>query len=127
MTIVKTVLQTTLSKRILLKAIALFLGYQLWYSIGALVPITHPVTIPLCIYNQKKQYKIDVPESLSVTLRGSRKLLSLINYKELCAHIDGATLTPGTHYLHLSAADLLLPQEIALTHYTPVRVIVTLA
>ena len=115
------------NKKILLKAISLMLGYQLWLSVSSSLLISHTVTIPVCIYNQQEKQIIDIPESIKITLHGARRLLSLVNYNDVCAHIDGAALNTGTHYITLSAHHLLLPQEITITHYTPLRVIVTLA
>lgn len=116
-----------ISKNITLKAIALFFGYHIWLSISSYQNASHTLTVPICIYNKKKETIISTPETVAITLQGKRKYLRLaMMHNDLCIHIDGNSLHLGDQYIIPTAHHLLLPEEISISLSTPLKVTATL-
>ena len=88
-------------KSLLLKLSSLILGYCVWYALSSNTTVEQTVTIPLYCYNQKDNHTIQAPENIVLTLKAPRSYMRLIDHNVLAA------------------------QEIAVSHYAPVRVIDT--
>lgn len=116
-----------ISKSLLLKACSLILGYMIWYTLSSHTICTHTFTVPIYYYNQDNQeLHINAPENINLTFKAARSFMRLIDYSSLAVHIDAQKLHKGENYVSISHKDLLLPQEIAVTHYTPLRIVATL-
>ena len=112
-------------KSLLLKLSSLILGYCVWYALGSNTTVEQTVTIPLYCYNQKENHIIQAPDNIVLTLKAHRSYMRLIDYNALAAHIYLHPLHEGENYLCLSHKELLLPQEIGVSHSAPVKVIDT--
>lgn len=115
-----------ISKNLLLKLSSLLLGYALWYALSCNTICTRTLTIPVYCYNQTEQHQTESPESIDVTLRAARSFMRLVDDSSLAAHVDVRTLGKGTNYITLSHKELLLPQEISVSHYTPLLIVDTI-
>lgn len=113
----------TIPKSLLLKLSSLILGYCVWYALSSNTSVEQTLTIPLYCYNQQENHTVQAPETIAITLKAPRSYMRLIDHNALAAHIDMHGLHEGKNYLCLSHKELLLPQEVTVTHYAPVKII----
>jgi hypothetical protein len=117
--------KNTLTSNICLKAAALIIGYALWSIIGETFPTTRWFSVPVYFYNIEQTRGLKAPETLWVQLKGKRSFLNFIDKEKLGIHIDAHDLKPGLNTLNLTAEHLLLPPALALSHYIPHNIIIT--
>lgn len=111
-----------ISKNLLLKISSLILGYLLWSTLSSSTMCNYAISIPVYCYNQADNMRIDAPESIHITLKAARTFMRLIDPTSLAVHIDAHSLHEGKNYITLSNKELLLPQEISVSHYTPLLI-----
>lgn len=114
-----------ISKSLLLKISSLLLGYTVWYTLSSNTMVTQSVIVPVYCYNQKEHHTLETPEAISLTLKAPRSFMRLVDHTTLGVHIDAHQLHEGKNYLCLSYKELLLPQEIGVSHDSPVLIVDT--
>jgi len=110
-----------------LAIISLLLGYSFWYIASYNHLMSFQLTIPLCFSELPEMYTIDAPEKIAVTLTAKRSDLYMLDRETLAAHITINKLLPGKHGIVLTEHHLFLPKNIALTHYKPANLCITIA
>lgn len=113
-----------LSNNLPLKMLACVIGYSLWVVLSSQQSVECTYNIPLCFYNLSEHVQIEAPETLSVTLTGSRSLLKHINQERLVIHIDASDLQNGAQALEITNKTLFLPEAIKLIHYQPLPLVI---
>ncbi|HVX01414.1 MAG TPA: hypothetical protein VHA52_13405 [Candidatus Babeliaceae bacterium] len=118
---------TFMATKIYLVISSALLGWSLWYILGDLFPTQLTVTVPLYFYNATSEQlsSLTYPEKLTLTLKGYRKDLRSINYKELALHINFNALASPISALYPEAGHLLLPQCIKIINSSPLNIAIT--
>jgi len=109
-----------------LAIISLLLGYSFWYIASYNHLMSLQLTIPLCFSELPDNYTINAPEKIAVTLTAQRSDLYALDRTSLSAHININKLLPGKHGIVLTEHHLFLPKNIALTHYKPTNLCITI-
>lgn len=100
-----------------LKILALVFGYTLWTSLAEKHEVELSLDAPLSFYNEKN-YAIQGPESVNITLRGPRKDFYQ-TIQTVAVHVNADTLKPGTHTITINEQNLFLPKHVKLVDSTP--------
>ncbi len=104
-----------------IKLSALFIGFTLWSILNESQQARTTLAVPVCFYNIPDHCSITAPESVTITLAGKHTSLRTLNTKTLAAHIDAKTLLPGTNVIDMTSEQLMLPPQINLVKYKPLR------
>ena len=107
------------------KLLALCFGYALWYIFSQASIISVTVPAPLCFDTTNTSYTINAPETLSVTLAGTRCALATLDFDTLAVHLKADKLDPREYTIRLSQKNLFLPEHINLVHYEPSPLLIT--
>lgn len=102
-----------------LKVFSLVLGYMVWSIFSSGNTTTIQKEVPLCFYNIPENYLINAPETIHITLAGTRAHLYSLNIQALAIHLDARTMQQGSNPIHLTKDTLFLPDSLKLVHYTP--------
>ncbi len=114
-----------LSSNIILKISSLIIGFLLWHLLSQSQYYTMQLDIPLSFYSVDKQYSIEAPETINITLSGKRSHLSVIDMNNLAIHIDGQQLHLEQNMIAIDTQHLFLPKTIKLLHYSPSTIVIT--
>lgn len=117
----KKILVTNLN----LKIISLIFGYALWATISKHQITELNIAVPLCFYNTQAPWKITAPETIAVRISAQREFFALLHRESIAIHINGQELSAGTQPLHVSNAQLFLPEAFKLVHYSPSPLLIT--
>lgn len=101
-----------------LKIYSVILGYSLWSIVAPYFTIERTYTVPICFYPHIDSISY-APETLQITLRGTRKHMATINPETLAAHIATDNLSTGKHKIKVSRDMLFLPETISVVNYLP--------
>lgn len=108
-----------LTSNALLKCIALYIGYSLWFMINQHQDAQLWVEIPLSFYQVPIDMIIQAPEKILVALQAKKQKLQTLDLSNLAAHIDASKFIIGPNQLTLSEDLLLLPTSFKVTEYIP--------
>ena len=108
----------------LLKIFSLFLGYALWQIFSYSYKIETKLSLPLFFYNKADQALVQAPETIKVSLYGTRTELFKVASKG-SIHCDATTLSEGTQKIKVAEQNIFLPETIRLVHYTPQEIKIT--
>ena len=100
-----------LTNTIVLKVMALIIGFLFWSIVSDSFTASRWVTVPVCFYNTKK-YKIQAPETMRLELKGRKSHLRTIDIGRLAVHIDLQTLHKGPQSIVVTPHHLLLADTI---------------
>ena len=106
---------------ILLKVIALVIGYSFWYIFGGSHASVVTFSVPVCFYNMPANtHIVDAPESISITLAGKRADIRALNQEHLAVHLDASRLRNGKQPIPITEQELMLPTTgIKLVQHSP--------
>ena len=100
---------------------SLLCGYGIWYICAQTYTITTTCTLPLSFFNHLKTDTFTAPESISVTLKGSRK--DLYQYLHTSAvHINANNIPTGQSHIKITETHLFLPNNIILVNCKPLPI-----
>jgi hypothetical protein len=108
-----------------LKLSAFIIAYALWASLSATREREKIVKVPVCFFGSDQEYIVNAPETLRITLKGTRDALHAIDYDSIAVHINSVRIPDGTHEKVLHSADLFLPPHVKLLHYEPSNFLIT--
>lgn len=117
-------LKKIMGNNILVKIISFIFGYCLWTMLSYATVNTIECTVPLCFFNQHKNYELQAPETVTIQLRGTRKAIRALNHDALAIHINALNMHIGTNPIVLESESLFLPNTIKLVHYSPANIVV---
>ncbi len=117
-------LQESFKSTILLKAVALIIGFLFWSTLRDSFTATKWLQVPVCFYNRTSQ-QIEAPEMIWVELKGRRAHLRTLDIASLAVHIDMLTLHAGPNMIQVTADSLFLPTTIAVGDIVPHNILVT--
>lgn len=100
---------------------AVLSGYIMWLALSSYTIVTHSFNCPIYVYNPYNTFD-HIPESISVTLRGPRRILKEYLHHRPVIHIDASVLEAEHDIIHyaLTNENLFLPQELSMVHYASV-------
>ena len=107
--------------------ISLFLGYSFWYIASYDQTILLNVNVPLCFAGAMDSYYLLAPENIDITIKGKRADIYTLDKEALAAHVNISKLLPGKHGIQLTEHHLFLPKNIALVHYKPSNLTITIS
>lgn len=107
--------------------ISLILGYSFWYIASYDQTILLDLNVPLCFVGSLDNYHLHAPENIGITIKGKRADIYALEKEALAAHINISKLLPGKHGIQLTEQHLFLPKNIALVHYKPSNLTVTIS
>ncbi len=113
--------KTTYLNSLGLKCLALIFGYGLWHCVSTHQKIQITQKVPVCFYNTITDQVITAPETISLTLYGTRKDLFKITF-DSALHYDAQTLHEGTQTLPITKEQIFLPESVRLVHYKPTEI-----
>jgi hypothetical protein len=108
-----------------LKILALCFGYLLWHVFSQTNLVSVTISAPLCFDATNELYAINAPETIAVTLAGTRRALASLDFDTLAIHLDANKLTPQEHTLCIAKKNLFLPDHINLVHYEPSPLVIS--
>lgn len=117
----KLSLQKSIKNNLVLKCMALLLGFFAWFIVSRLHKTTVWVEVPLSFYNNHDHVVINAPESLHVQLSGYRDVIRSIDHDSLAVHIDIHDLNEGKNPIRVHAQNLFLPDLISVVNYSPLN------
>lgn len=109
-----------------LKIVSIFLGYGIWFTLSQYHTLNITTQIPVCFYGAQSGAICDAPETISLTLSGTRHAFTAIELSSLAAHIDADQLNPGSNALEITKSMLFLPEQVNLVHCKPAYLQVTI-
>jgi hypothetical protein len=118
-------IKNLLFSNIILKVVSFIIGATFWFIISQSHTRQLHREIPICFYGQQPDSTIDAPDTLRVTLRGTRAHLNLLDLDALALHIDAAKLHMGPNQISVNNATLFLPEQINVVHYSPLNGVIT--
>lgn len=118
--------RNTAPNNLILKLFSVVLGYILWSIMSQSHITTSQFAIPIFFYNIPQHTKIVAPETVSIQLRGTKKILRTLSTEPLAAHIDVQPLKGGDNLISLSKSTLFLPNQVELLQAIPSPLVVSL-
>jgi hypothetical protein len=110
-----------------LAIISLFLGYSFWYIATYNQTVILQFSVPLCFAANTRNYTIQAPETIDITINGQRKNIYALDKKSLAVHINISKLLPGKHGIIITDQHLFLPKNISLVEYKPNNLTITIS
>lgn len=114
-----------ITNNLTLKVVSLIMGFTFWFVWSDKQPATYRVDVPLCLYNIPEHAEFKAPESVKVELSGKLKDLYDLDLNNLAIHIDGATLHEGNNQCIVSNEQLLMPDDVKMTHCAPSNIVIS--
>jgi hypothetical protein len=108
-----------------LKVISLIMGFTFWFVWSDKQPTSCRVDVPLCVYNVPENAQFDAPETVKIQLSGKLKDLYDLDLDNLAVHIDGATLREGNNQCIVKNEQLLMPDDVKMTHCKPSNIMIS--
>jgi hypothetical protein len=107
-------------KKFLIKIISLVLGFSIWYLYKQTSYEHINLDIPVYFYNNEDPHRtIRAPETVHVTLAGTRKNLGQLDKEHLAIHLDASRFFKPMCYTTLDSQNFFLPTTIKLVCYNP--------
>lgn len=113
----------SLRTNLMYKTLSLICGITFWLIWGQTAHTSRSFTVPLTFYNQQ-QLSLQAPESIRVTLAGTRRDLQALDREQLTIPIDCSYLPPGDTIVNLTHQHLLLPDHLKVIYYEPSNIVV---
>ncbi len=113
-------------QKILLKFFSLAFGLLFWATWGGNQPTTITYPVPVCAYGNQADKLADFPDTLSITLAGSRNELYQIDFSKLAWHIDTEGLAQGPNHIEPTTQALFLPSTIKVLHWSPAPLVISM-
>lgn len=107
-----------------LKIISCIMGFFMWYCVSSSRTIIRTIKLPVYFDNIKNDIKIQAPESIQLTLSGTRSLIRA-SYNTGALHFDSSELPPGKKLLHATYKNFLLPSTVKVLNCMPIEVSIT--
>ncbi|MBY0109615.1 MAG: hypothetical protein K2X90_00720 [Candidatus Babeliaceae bacterium] len=107
-----------------LKIISCMMGFFMWYCVSSSRTIIRTINLPVYFDNIKSNIKIQAPESMQLTLSGTRGLIKA-SYTTGALHFDSTELTLGKKLLHPTYKNFLLPSAVKVLNCMPIEVSIT--
>lgn len=107
--------------------ISLVLGYSFWYIASYDQTIMLQMNVPLCFAGATDHYALEAPEKIDITIKGKRADIYALDREALAAHINTSKLLPGKHGIMITEQHLFLPKTVALVHYKPTNLTLTIS
>jgi len=100
------------------KICSIILAYSIWFCVAQHQVISQSYKASIYFYDTANK-EIQAPDTIQITLQGSRK--ELYNFKEHHAtiHLDGSKLTEGKQEIILTRENLFLPETLKLVDLLP--------
>ena len=117
------------TRRYKVKAAVFSLVFIMWLVFAGQQNFEKKIDLPLHFRNMPPNLMVSDPidQKISVTCRGLRKDISLLNENNIVTAVDLFSARPGTSLYSVSAGDLTLPNDrIHVIHITPSKVTLTL-
>jgi len=106
-------------KKFLIKILSITLGFSLWYICKQARYDSINLDIPIYFYNEVPHKIIKAPETIKVTLAGTRKNIRKLDKEQLAIHLDASRYLKPMSYVIIDNQNLFLPTTIKLVHYSP--------
>lgn len=112
------------TNKLVLKCCSLIFGYFLWTTFSEHQKIIVSLPIPVTFAATKENQHIDAPETITVTLAGTRKAL-------IQARLTGLVVCDATPLVHenqtfiVAEQRIVLPESVSLLNCTPRTITVT--
>jgi YbbR domain-containing protein len=117
----KLSLQKTLLNKHSLRMSSLLIGFLLWSILSNVHSDSITVTVPLCLYGEQMKYFAgELPETVTVTLKGSKRTLRAIDFSTLAAHVNHAEISQHKG-INLTNKHFLLPSLVSVACYSPLN------
>jgi YbbR domain-containing protein len=105
--------------KLLIKISSIALGFSLWYTYKQSHYDSMSLDVPIYFYNETPGTIIKSPETIQVTLAGTRKNLNMLDKEQLAIHLDASRYSKPMSYTIIDNQNLFLPATIKLIHYCP--------
>ncbi len=125
---VKEKIKSWFTRRYKIKATVFALVFVLWMALAGQQNFEKKIDLPLHFRNIPAQLMVSQPNDLkiSITCRGLRKDVSLLNKNNILTTIDLFSARPGTSFYSINTGNLTLPNDrIHVVNINPTRVALT--
>ncbi|HCY86866.1 MAG TPA: hypothetical protein DHV36_17180 [Desulfobacteraceae bacterium] len=126
---IKTLVLGWTTRRFRPKLLVFSLVFVVWLAFAGQQDLEKTLDVPLGVRNLSAGLKVAAPEDprLTITCRGLRKDISILNPKNVSASVDLSEAGPGQGIFTVSTADLSLPNKrIQVARITPSTVVMIL-
>jgi len=115
----KAFIKRVLLNNVQLKILSFILAYGSWSMINQSHADDVWIDAPICFYETAQGLKIAAPDHVKVNLSGKRVDLRSLDTQCTAIHIDSRTLKEGDNKIALSEKQVMLPETIKVTGWTP--------
>jgi len=116
----KKIINLLLNNRYLKIAASCLVACCVWWHWQEYHIIERTYNVPCCYYNEGN-HQVQIPDDLTILLRGKRRDLSMIEENSLALHIDLSEMSKGKHRLIIDNHNLFLPEAIKVVHWKPIH------
>lgn len=109
------------------KIVALVIGYGIWFLLSQTHTQQITVEVPVCFYGAAIESIAHAPETISITLSGTRNCLAQLDLDALAVHIDADDLIQGQNPIDITEEKLFLPDSVNVVHCNPSYLTITTA
>ena len=125
---IKEKIKSWVTRRYKIKAAVFALVFVLWMALAGQQNFEKKIDLPLNFKNIPAQLMVSQPNDLkiSITCRGLRKDVSLLNKNNILTSIDLFSARPGTSFYSINTGNLTLPNDrIHVVNISPTRIALT--
>jgi len=115
----KAFLKRVLLNNVQLKILSFILAYGSWSMINQSHADDVWIDAPVCFYETDKGLKIACPDQIKINISGTRADLRSIDTQRTAIHIDSRTLKEGDNKIALSEKQVMLPETVKVTGWSP--------
>ena len=128
-TTIKEKITSWFTRRYKIKAAVFTLVFIIWLIFAGQQNFEKKINLPITFKNIPSELMVSEPidQKISITCRGLRKDVSLLNENNIITSIDLFSAKSGTSFYTISAGNLTLPNDrIHVVHITPSKMELTL-
>jgi hypothetical protein len=116
----KNLRMSVINSRLFRSVVSGITAYALWNLLQHTVLLEQHYTVPVCFYNSVPgTHCMAVPETVHITLRGTKSALAAIDQHHLAFHINAQTCTKERPWIALSESTIFVPHNVRMIYCNP--------
>lgn len=109
----------------LLKVMAVVLSCSWWLHMNYNKEIACHVHVPVLFEHVPTEASVCAPETVRLTLKGTRSHLYGLDQEQLAVHVDCKDLKQGPQELAVTRQKIFLPESVTVLDYTPCSITIS--
>lgn len=98
------------------KLVAIGFGVAVWYIATEHRVYEKKIAVPVCFYNLRDEVKLNAPESVTITVAGTRRKLLALKPEDCSLHLDAEMFEKPLTCKAINSVDFFVPESVRVVH-----------